>query len=84
MVTFDGDWATLVPRMEEVAAENGVMEIVLPPEEHQRLEEGGLEELKQRVSPQLARRIVLLEDYPVSDGGHAPILLVAHLGSCRH
>ncbi len=82
-VRFGGDWGSLIPQMEEVAGKNGVLEVVLTPEEFNRLGQGGLAELKARVSPALACRFVLLEDYPV-ENGDAPILLVAHLGRCPH
>jgi hypothetical protein len=78
---FGGDWESLFEIMEAVAYVNAPLPIVLTEEEYQRLEAGGLEDLKDRVSPNVVGRLVLMESYPV-DGGESPVLLVAHLGRC--
>lgn len=81
-VSSVSDWEPLIPEMEKVAEENSVMEVILSDDEYDRLNNGGLEELKGRVSENLFHRMMLFEKYPDTRGKDYPTLLIVRYARC--
>lgn len=81
------DWTIICTvYIPQFLAANCVLEVVLPPEEFARLEDGGLEELKRGVSPEAAELLWLQNDYEVTIEGKQvkrPVLLLCRTGRCR-
>ncbi|MEA2020647.1 MAG: hypothetical protein U9M98_02920 [Patescibacteria group bacterium] len=82
---FPGEWtAELIEKMEAAAYVNNLFYVVFTLEEYQVLENGGLEELKERLTPNLAHRLHLFESYPTRGVEEEPTLLVCRHGRCPH
>lgn len=70
----------------EFLAANRVLIVVLPKDEFERLQAGGLEELRKGVSPEAAELLILREQYSVYIGDqvvNGPVLLLCRTGRCR-
>lgn len=78
VVDFTGDWGDHLPEMEEAAESNELYHVELTPEEYERLDEGGLDQLKTRCSALLADKLHLEEDYL----GIGDMLIVLRYGRC--
>ncbi len=78
---YKGNWTPLIELLNAAAAVNTLFAIILTPEEYARLESGGLERLKKRLSARAASLLMLCED-PWHDTGEKPTLELLRTGRC--
>lgn len=72
VIDFTGDWGDHLPVMEEAAEDNELYHVVLTRKEYERLDEGGLVDLKTFCSELLFSKLFLSEDH----NGQGPVLIV--------
>lgn len=78
-VIFQGDWKTLLPQIEAARAKNDIFEVILPRDEYERLDRGGLAELKKMVSEGAAELLQLFDEHGPNN---EPVLLLLRYGCC--
>lgn len=84
-LVFDFDWDRIIPHLNDAAEANVPEVVVLTRGEYLRLASGGLEELKEILPKNTAKRLLLMATYPVTLQGELtdqPILLLTRHGRC--
>jgi len=74
------EWKQWIPKIEVVASENSPHEIDLPKEEWKRLKRENLKSLKDQLSENAARRLVLMHGDSLNSNRY--FLLVVRYGRC--
>ncbi|OIO44553.1 MAG: hypothetical protein COY72_00630 [Candidatus Nealsonbacteria bacterium CG_4_10_14_0_8_um_filter_35_10] len=74
------EWKQWIPKIEVVASENSPLEIDLPKEEWKRLKRENLKSLKDQLSENAARRLVLMHGDSLNSNRY--FLLVVRYGRC--
>lgn len=77
---FEGDWGPLTKFIEICSSVNTLCSIDLTEEEFNRLEDGGLQELKESLSDRASSLLYLYEEYPLNSEG--PSLQLFRTGGC--
>ncbi len=79
---FQGDWDTLLPKINAAAAVNTLFVVRLPQEEYSRLLDGGLDDLKRKLSPRAASLVALNDHSSIDYDSTDPALDLYRTGSC--
>jgi hypothetical protein len=74
------DWNPWIPKIEEAVKKNAPLEIDLPPKIWMKLKHGGLASLKDLVSPEAFKRLLLMRGEAGNSDRH--FLTVIHIGLC--
>ena len=80
---YDRNWSVLIPKINAAAAVNTLFVVLLPETEYQRLLAGGLDDLKDKLSPRAASLVTLNDRSSIDWSTTKPALDLYRTGRCR-